>query len=81
MVRTTLAARVHTSRSDDTESRVILRHETREGDKSEMSWRHSTASVRRIARVISRDLVRCSVSRMSIERRRTPGHVNCQLPP
>jgi len=56
MVRTTLAARAHTSRSDDTESRVILRHETKEGDKSEMSWRHSTASVRRMARVMSRDL-------------------------
>lgn len=55
-IHTTLAARAEISRSEETRSMVSLRQERREGERREMSRRHSMARARRMARVMRREL-------------------------
>jgi len=57
IVLTTLAARATTSKSEERESNVTLRHAIKAGDSKDMSRRHSTARARKMESVMSKDLV------------------------
>lgn len=64
IVLTTLAARATTSKSEERESSVTLRHATKAGDSKDMSRRHSTARARKMESVMSKDLVKKYIYKM-----------------